>query len=69
MRRKRGTEQDIEFACVSMDRQAHDRLQEFEDEIADRDDDQRSLVLEARAGHLDGDSSVLASSCAHSSTR
>ena len=49
------TEQDIEFACLSMDRQARDTLQELEDQIADRDDDERSLVLEARSGRLGND--------------
>ncbi len=59
MRRKRyitlSTEQDIELACVSMDRQARDTLQEFEHQIADRDDHERSLVLEARSGRLNDD--------------
>jgi hypothetical protein len=47
------TEQDIETACKSMDRRERDALQELGDEIAESDNDERALVLQARAGLLD----------------
>jgi hypothetical protein len=47
------TEQDIETACKSMDRAERDAHQELGDEIAEPDDDQRTLVLQARAGLVD----------------
>ena len=46
------TEQDIEAACAYMDRQERDALEELV-EIAESDDDQRALVLEARSGRFD----------------
>jgi len=47
------TEQDIETACKWMDRRERDALQERLDEIAESDDDERALVLQARAGLFD----------------
>lgn len=46
------TEQDIEAACEYMDRRERDVLEEF-GEIAECDDDERALVLQARSGLLD----------------
>ena len=47
------TEQDIETACKWMDQTESDANQELEDEIAESDDDERALVLQARAGLFD----------------
>jgi hypothetical protein len=47
------TEQDIEDACEYMDRRERDALQELRDESAESDDDERALVLQARAGLFD----------------
>ena len=47
------TEQDIEEACEYMDRRERDALQELRDESAESDDDERALVLQARAGLFD----------------
>ena len=47
------TEQDIEMACRWMDRRERDALQEFGDESAESDDDERALVLQAREGLFD----------------
>jgi hypothetical protein len=47
------TEQDIETACKWMDRRERDADQGLGDEIADSDDDERALVLQARAGLFD----------------
>jgi len=47
------TEQDIETACKSMDRRERDALQYPGDEIAESDDDERALMLQARAGLFD----------------
>ena len=47
------TEQDIETACEWMDRTERDAHQELGDEIAEFDDDERTLVLQARAGLFD----------------
>jgi hypothetical protein len=47
------TEQDIEDACEYMDRRERDALQELGDESAESDDDERALVLQARAGLFD----------------
>ena len=47
------TEQDIETACKWMDRTERDAHQERGDEIAASDDDERTLVLQARAGLFD----------------
>ena len=47
------TEQDIEAACEYMDRRERDALQELRDESAESDDDERALVLQARAGLFD----------------
>jgi hypothetical protein len=47
------TEQDIETACKWMDRMERDAHQELGDEIAGSDDDERALVLQARAGLFD----------------
>ena len=47
------TEQDIETACKWMDQTEPDANQELEDEIAESDDDERALVLQARAGLFD----------------
>ena len=46
------TEQDIEAACEYMDRRERDALEEL-GEIAECDDDERALVLQARSGHFD----------------
>ena len=46
------TEQDIETACKWMDRRERDAYQDV-DEIAESDDDERALVLQARAGLFD----------------
>ena len=46
------TEQDIETACKWMDRRERDAHQDG-DEIAESDDDERALVLQARAGLVD----------------
>ena len=48
------TEQDIETACKWMDRRERDALQELGHENAESDDDERALVLQARAGLFDG---------------
>jgi hypothetical protein len=47
------TEQDIETASKWMDRRERDADQGLGDEIADSDDDERALVLQARAGLFD----------------
>jgi hypothetical protein len=47
------TEQDIETACKWMDWKERDALQELGDENAESDDDERALVLQARAGLFD----------------
>jgi hypothetical protein len=47
------TEQDIEDACEYMDRRERDALQELRDESDESDDDERALVLQARAGLFD----------------
>jgi hypothetical protein len=47
------TEEDIEEACKWMDRAERDAHQELRDEIAESDDDERALVLQARAGLFD----------------
>ena len=47
------TEQDIETACKWMDQMERDALQELGDENAESDDDERALVLQARAGLFD----------------
>ena len=47
------TEQDIETACKLMARRERDSHQELGDEIAESDDDERALVLQARAGFFD----------------
>lgn len=47
------TEQDIETACKWMDRRERDALQELGNESAESDDDERALVLQARAGLFD----------------
>jgi hypothetical protein len=46
------TEQDIEAACEYMDRRERDALEEL-GEIAECDDDERALVLQARSGRFD----------------
>jgi hypothetical protein len=46
------TEQDIEAACEDMDRRERDALEEL-GEIAECDDDERALVLQARSGRFD----------------
>jgi hypothetical protein len=46
------TEQDIEAACEDMDRRERDVLEEL-GEIAECDDDERALVLQARSGRFD----------------
>ena len=54
MRRKNitlTTEQDIETACKWMDRRERDA--ELRDEIADCDDDERALLLQARSRQFD----------------
>jgi hypothetical protein len=47
------TEEDIETACKWMDRAERDAHHELGDEIAECDDDERTLVLQARAGLFD----------------
>ena len=47
------TEEDIEKACEWMDRKDRDALQELGDRIAECADDERALVLQARAGLCD----------------
>jgi hypothetical protein len=47
------TEQDIETACKWMDLRERDALQEPLDEVPESDDDERALVLQARAGLFD----------------
>jgi hypothetical protein len=47
------TEQDIETACKWMDRRERDALQELGNASAESDDDERALVLQARAGLFD----------------
>jgi len=47
------TEQDIEAACEYMDRRERDALEALGDEIAERDDAERALVLQARSGRFD----------------
>ena len=47
------TEQDIEAACEYMVRRERDALQELGDESAESDDDERALMLQARAGLFD----------------
>jgi hypothetical protein len=46
------TEPDIEAACEDMDRRERDALEEL-GEIAERDDDERALVLQARSDRFD----------------
>ena len=46
------TEQDIEAACEYMDRRERDALEE-PGEIAECDDVERELVLQARSGRFD----------------
>ena len=46
------TEQGIEAACEYMDRRERDALEEI-GEIAECDDDERALVLQARSGRFD----------------
>jgi hypothetical protein len=46
------TEQDIEAACEDMDRRERDALEDL-GEIAESDDDERALVLQARSGRFD----------------
>ena len=46
------TEQDIEAACEDMDRRERDALEEL-DEIAECDDAERELVLQARSARFD----------------
>jgi hypothetical protein len=43
------TEQDMETACRDMDRREGDALQELDHEIAECDDEERALVLQARS--------------------
>jgi hypothetical protein len=43
------SDRDIEKACKWMDRGHRDALQEFGDRITQCDDDERALVLQARA--------------------
>jgi len=56
MRRRRfitlTTEQDIEAACEDMDRRERDALEDL-GEIAECDDAERALVLQARSGRFD----------------
>ena len=47
------TEQDIEAACKFMDRRERDAFEALGDEIAEGDDDERTLVLQARSGRFD----------------
>lgn len=47
------TEQDIEAACECMDRRERDAFEALVDEIAEGDDDERALVLQARSGRFD----------------
>jgi hypothetical protein len=47
------TEQDIEAACEYMDRRERDAFEALGDEIAEVDDDERALVLQARSGRFD----------------
>jgi hypothetical protein len=46
------TEQDIEAACEYMDRRERDSLEDFA-EIAECDDAERALVLQACSGRFD----------------
>jgi hypothetical protein len=46
------TEQDIEVACEYMDRRERDVLEDL-GEIAECDDDERALVLQAHSGRFD----------------
>ena len=46
------TEQDIEDACEYMDRRERDALEEL-GEMAQCDDDERALVLQARSSRVD----------------
>ena len=46
------TEQDIEAACEYMDRRERDALEDL-GEIAECDDAERALVLQARSGRFD----------------
>lgn len=46
------TEQDIEAACEYMDRRERDALEDL-GEIAECDDAERELVLQARSGRFD----------------
>ena len=46
------TEQDIEAACEDMDRRERDAPEEL-GEIAECDDDERALVLQAHSGRFD----------------
>ena len=46
------TEQDIEAACEYMDQRERDAFEDL-DEIAECDDDERALVLQARSGRFD----------------
>ena len=46
------TEQDIEAACEYMDRRERDALEEL-GEIAECDDAERELALQARLGRFD----------------
>ena len=46
------TEQDIEAACESMDRRERDALEDLGD-IAECDDVERALVLQARSVRFD----------------
>ncbi len=46
------TEQDIEAACEDMDRRERDAFEDL-GEIAESDDDERALMLQARSGRFD----------------
>ena len=47
------TQQDIEVACRQMDLEEHDLLDEFGDEIAESEYDERAHVLDACSGRFD----------------
>jgi len=47
------TEQDLETACKWMDRRERDAVQGLEEEIAESGDEERALVLRARADLFD----------------
>ena len=46
------TERDIEAACDYMDQRERDAFEARADEIAEADDDERALVLQARSGRF-----------------